>query len=140
MYVRRMFIAICLLGIAANALADRATISAGRYSLISTKATPSQSDLFAVIIKTDFPLTVTTVGAAIQNLLLNSGYRLAKASHTDPYMHVLMDAQLPEVQRDLGPISLRNALTVLAGKPWRLVVDPVHRLVSFDLKKSYRRK
>jgi len=40
---------------------------------------------------------------------------------------------LPKVHHSLGPITLTQALSTLAGSPWRLVVDPIHRLISFQL-------
>jgi type IV pili sensor histidine kinase/response regulator len=42
------------------------------------------------------------------------------------------------VHRQIGPTTLQDALTVLAGEGWQLEVDPVHRLVSFRLLESLR--
>ena len=39
---------------------------------------------------------------------------------------------LPEVHRQLGPMSLQQALETLAGPAFQLVEDPVHRLVAFE--------
>jgi len=110
----------------------------GRYSFANTEPTRAQRDLLAVIIELRFPTSLRTVGDALNTLLLNSGYRLADLDSSDPLLPVLLNSTLPAVQRKLGPISLRSALTVLAGPTWRLVVDPVHRLVSFDLKDTYK--
>ena len=44
----------------------------------------------------------------------------------------LLDLPLPEAHRTLGPLPLRTALAILAGPAFRLVEDPVHRLISFE--------
>ena len=110
----------------------------GRYSSVSTEPTSAQQDLLSVIIQLDFPRSIQTVGSAITILLLNSGYRLADLKVADPSLAILLDSPLPSVHRSLGPISLRKALTTLSGKTWDLIVDPVHRLVSFDLIEKYK--
>jgi len=42
------------------------------------------------------------------------------------------------VHRVLGPVTLRNALNTLAGPVWNLVIDPVNRIVSFELLDEYK--
>ena len=39
---------------------------------------------------------------------------------------------LPDAHRRLGPMPLRLALQTLAGPAWRLLEDPVYRLVAFE--------
>ena len=84
-----------------------------------------------------FPASVSTVGDALNYLLQFSGYRLQKnklACDVKPLMH----APLPEVDRDFGPMRLRDGLTTLAGAPYELEVNPVLRVVSFKLKRAYQ--
>jgi type IV pili sensor histidine kinase/response regulator len=85
-----------------------------------------------------FPRSVQTVGGALQHLLPPSGYQLADTRNVDPHVAILMSRPLPEVHRQIGPTTLQDALTVLAGEGWQLEVDPVHRLVSFRLLESLR--
>jgi type IV pili sensor histidine kinase/response regulator len=90
------------------------------------------------VIEITFPVEIITVHHALLHVLRRSGYNLATGSVADPRLPDLLNASLPEIHRQLGPITLRNALQTLAGEPWVLVEDPVLRLVSFELKPAYR--
>ncbi len=113
------------------------SIQVGRYSSISTEPTLAQKDLLSSIVEVTFPTGITTVNDALNSLLLNSGYAMAKLSASDPKLPILLKQSLPLVHRTLGPITLRRALEALAGTPWELVVDPVNRLVSFELTRAF---
>lgn len=75
--------------------------------------------------------SVTTVGEAVNYLLLRTGYRLADSPEAVSPPIPILSMPLPEVHRQLGPYSVRTALSVLVGAPFALSVDPAHRLVSF---------
>jgi type IV pili sensor histidine kinase/response regulator len=45
---------------------------------------------------------------------------------------------LPAVLREHGPVTVQAGLETLAGPTYCLVVDHVHRLVSFELIPRYR--
>jgi type IV pili sensor histidine kinase/response regulator len=105
---------------------------------MAPNATPEQLDPLAVVVKVSFNSHITTVGEALDHLLLRSGYRMAALKASDPNMQILISRDLPEVHRKLGPITLTNALKTLSGPAWELVVDPVNRLISFDLIPEYR--
>ena len=110
----------------------------GRYSSVSTQPTNTQMDLLAVIIEIKFPHSIDTVGSALEIMLINSGYRLATLSAVDPNLSILLNSPLPNIHRSLGPMSLGAALKTLSGRSWDLIIDPVHRLISFDLIKDYQ--
>lgn len=109
----------------------------GRYSVLKPLATPEQADILQTVIQVQFPQQVTTVGEALDYLLLRSGYRLAETRAMDPGMRILLSRPLPEVHRTLGPITIEEALKTLAGHVYRLVVDPLNRLIAFDVKDKY---
>ncbi|MCG5526309.1 hypothetical protein LRB11_15445 [Ectothiorhodospira haloalkaliphila] len=67
---------------------------------------------------------------AVRHLLPPSGFALVDAAHADPYRPVLLNQSLPDVHRHLGPMALDQAL---AGEAWQVTLNPVHRLVSFEL-------
>ncbi len=121
-----------------GSLQSNDSLMVDRYVSVSTKPSDIQTDLLSVLVTFRFGTDVQTVGAAMQQLLINSGYRLADLRTADPDLPILLDAQLPQVHRSIGPISLRDALTTLAGSSWVMVTDPVHRLISFDLKSIYQ--
>ena len=120
-----------------STLVQAETVQVGRYISVEATATEDQMDPLNVVIELSFPSQVKTVGDAIDNLLVESGYRLADNSVQRAATDILLNLPLPRVHRSMGPISLKEALIVLAGKPHRLVVDPVRRWVTYDLKKEY---
>ncbi len=113
-------------------------VRVGRYSAIVPGPSPEQADPFALPIDTKFSYSVQTVGHALKQALARSGYRLASLDASCPSLPVLLGWSLPAVHRRLGPMRLDEALKTLAGPAHYLVVDPVHRLVSFELREPYR--
>lgn len=103
----------------------------GRYTAIAMIPTDAERDPLAQIVTLRFPVRVRTVGDAIGHTLTGSGYRLSSLERPD--VQQLLSLPLPDVHRELGPMSMSTALTTLAGSPWRLVSDPQHRLVTFEL-------
>lgn len=115
---------------------NNSSIQLSRYSIQLTDATKAQKDpLQAVIKQVRFPSKVKTVGVAINTVLKNSGYRI-KAQHLEPKVKDLFRFPLPAIQRNMGPLTVEQALTTLAGEPWILVVDREHRLISFQLSET----
>lgn len=108
-----------------------------RYSTIAPVPTAAQVDPLDVVVTVVFPEQLTTVDEALHYVLRRSGYRLASAEAADPATSVLANQPLPEVHRRLGPITVARALSTLAGPAWTMVIDPVHRLVSFELAQEY---
>jgi type IV pili sensor histidine kinase/response regulator len=106
-------------------------IQASRYSMYAATPTSEQKDLLTSLIKIQFPDKVRAVGEAVQHLLQGSGYRLARAEVIRQDTHDLFSLPLPDAHRSLGPMPLQTALETLAGPAFRLVEDPVHRLLTF---------
>ena len=114
-------------------------IRLGRYTFIEPGAEAEQQDILSAVISETFPQHVTTVGQALEVLLKDSGYALAPDDVACPSLAAVKAWPLPEVHRTLGPIRLAEALTLLVGQETHsLVVDPLHRLVSFEAKPRYR--
>jgi conjugative transfer region protein (TIGR03748 family) len=113
-------------------------VRVSRYATIDPVATAEQTHPLSVVVTVEFNDRIHTVGEAIDFLLLRSGYRIADYSHSDPALPILLQLPLPLVHRKLGPIPLDQALRTLAGEAWDLVVDPVNRLISFELLERYR--
>jgi type IV pili sensor histidine kinase/response regulator len=146
---RRALLAISGLFAASLAIAGNAgTISAGissdgtseiqvgRYQSAIMRPDENQVDLLSVVITRDLPEHVNTVGQAVASLLAGSGYRLLSPKLAEAYRSHLFALPLPQVQRQLGPLSLRQALELLGGPAFRLVIEPTYRLVSFELIKT----
>jgi len=107
------------------------------YTRLSTRIPPAQRELLSAVVEHRFDNSVVTVKQALQQVLKGSGFMLAPAAATDPNLPALFRSPLPRIQRQIGPARLDDILEAIAGPAWDLVVDPVHRLVSFELKPKY---
>jgi type IV pili sensor histidine kinase/response regulator len=127
-------IRICVAGVCAVASVNLQAndLQVGRYSLITATPTQAQAALLAATIIVQFPERIQTVGEAVPHLLQRSGYRLARAESIGPDTAALFALPLPAVHRNLGPMTLRDALEILAGPAFHLVQDPVHRLITYE--------
>lgn len=108
-------------------------VQVGRYSALRALPTVAQADLLSTTITARFPERIQTVGEAVRYLLQRSGYRLADHHVANSVTADLPGLPLPTVHRNLGPITLQQALETLIGPVFRLVLDPVHRLIAFEL-------
>jgi type IV pili sensor histidine kinase/response regulator len=114
------------------------TSQMGRYLTVSHQALPQQVDLLSQTFQVRFPRCVCCVGDAIRYLLSCSGYRLVEPSMLSKSVQALLCQPLSQAHRKLGPMSLQDGLFTLTGQPFDLVVDPVHRLVGFQLNPGYQ--
>lgn len=103
----------------------------GRYTLVEVGTTSSQQELLNQIIDITIPVSsykqTTTVSDAMHYVLLNSGYQLCDAEPVSAFSYF----KLPLAHRHLGPITLKEALTTLAGNSWQMQVDQQNRLICF---------
>lgn len=114
-------------------------IRIARYAVAHLGAEAAQTDLLSVVVRVSFSPSISTVGEALEHLLLRSGYGLASLGASDPNLPILLTRPLPQVHRTLGPIRLNEALKTLAGSAWVLTIDPVNRLISFELAPEFSR-
>ena len=106
----------------------------GRYTLVSTEPTTEQRNLLAQIVDVSIPSNLNpSVQEAMHYVLQRSGYSLCPAAEP---VKILFTRPLPAAHYRLGPISLRNALQVLAGPAWQLTTDEVSRSVCFERQKN----
>jgi type IV pili sensor histidine kinase/response regulator len=115
-------------------------VQVGRYASLLAAPTEAQTYLLSKMVTVKLPSRVKTVGGAVQHLLRGSGYQLAAASAADPARFDLLSFPLPAAHRSLGPMSLHEALETLGGPAFRLVEDPLHRLISFERCDSRRHR
>lgn len=102
----------------------------GRYTLIERVPDDGQRDLMQQVVDLTIPDAAhATVGDALHYVLRRSGYRLCEA-HTGA-IAVLAALPLPAAHEHLGPITLREALQLLAGPRWSLHVNDEAREVCF---------
>ncbi len=117
----------CYLIFPALGAAAENPISVARYAYIMPGSSHAQRNpLQVTLTQVRFPQEIATVGEALNHLLTRSGYRLDER-RSRWASAILIPQPLPEIHRDLGPIPLSEALTVLAGDAWRLKINPLYR-------------
>lgn len=92
------------------------------------------SGLDAMVFKT---IDAYSVQEGLEQLLQGSGWALAGADNADPQIWRLYRQPWPDNKRSINPMPLSQALSWVAGDGWSLVVDPVNRLVSFEINVRY---
>ena len=111
-------------------------LQVGRYQSVMLEPADEQIDLLSHIVQIELPKQMNTIGQAISHILDGSGYRLLSPKLAESYRSHLFAMPLPEVQRQLGPLSLRQVLRLLGGPAFCLVIEPTYRLMSFELIKT----
>lgn len=113
--------------------AQTGEIRMGRYSLVNTSSLAHEKSPLQVVIDTSIPRKISTIGGSLEFLLLRSGYQLVEEDQVGKKLSAFYQLPLPEVHRKLGPVKLIDALNIITGEAFVPVIDPVHRLVSFEL-------
>ncbi len=109
----------------------------GRYSVVAPVPRASQRDPLQALVRIRFAQSIHTVGDALNHLLARSGWRLVDPANAEPSLATLLDLPLPQTQRRLGPVPLIEAVRVLCGSAYEVVIDPVHRLLSCEIKAQF---
>ena len=109
-----------------------AEVQIGRYATVRALPTDAQRDVMTMPVSIQFDESVNTVGDAVAVILEEVGYTLSDPATADSQRHRLLSHVLPKSHRQLGPLSVRAALSTLAGPAWQLVEDPSDRLVTFE--------
>lgn len=120
-------------------LADNDITQVSRYLTVTNKPRFSQTHLLSQSIQIRFTRNIQTVGDAINYLLRFSGYALVAESQRTPALKVMLIKPLPVIDRELGPMTLSNALITLSGPAFYLSQDPVNRVVDLKLKPEYQK-
>ena len=113
----------------ASSKAPSTSVRQGRFVLVEARPEAGQRDLLQQIVETDAPNSLhATVGDGLHHLLSRSGYRLCESDAAA----TLYALPLPAAHLHLGPMTLRDALSTIAGPAWKLSVDEVARVVCFS--------
>lgn len=119
-----------------NSARDIEVLQTGRYSHVKNIPPVDQINPLKVVVKTRVPQSIDTVRQTVEYLLARSGYVLADDSVLSSEALSLLSLPLPQIHRELGPMTLDKALHTLSGEAFELVVDPVHRKVAYVLASS----
>lgn len=104
----------------------------GRYTAERAGPTVTQRDLLAVSVSPQFPESVRTVGQAVDATLITTGYRLSSPLTAAPARAAVLALPLPVAHREFRNTPVRRVLETLVGPAFKLIEDPVQRLVSFE--------
>lgn len=114
------------------------SILISRYVSAQIGPTQAQLDILQSVVSIDIPDEINTVGSALSHLLKPYGYRIGREGQNSSQMQILLSLPLPEPHRSFGPIKLLDALAVFGGEVFSLMVNPVSRTISYQLKSAYQ--
>lgn len=132
-----MFTSLSLFSLTTQAAANVTQVN--RYATVANKPLTAQINPLLAIQQIHFPQDVKTVGQAIEWWLQYSGFTLASKEKQPDSLQVLMYQPLPQIHRNLGPLTIKEGLEVLAGQQVFMVVEnPLLRQVNFKLKPAFQ--
>lgn len=115
----------------------RTYLSGLRY--IQSGPSKEQINPLSVTVNIKFSKHIATVGDAIRYIIARSGYHISHQNRLEKGTRLLFSLPLPQIQRRLEPMSLRQALAVLIGNAYRIEVNPISRAISFKIKPDYKK-
>ena len=113
-----------------------------RYLTVQVGPESTQTDLLKSIVDIRVPERITTVGGSLDYLLRPYGFQLDDSHKVDKQpeadeQYLLLVLTLPEPHRNLGSMTLMDALATLGGKSFRPLINPVKRSVRYQLRKGF---
>jgi len=129
-------LSLVLLSPSLEAMETDSVVKDSRYVSVQIGATQAQSHVLQSVIRVSIPDDITTVGSALQYLLEPYGYQLDDQIETAEVsdLYVLLTRPLPAPHRTLEAMTLQDALSVLGGESFDVVINPVLRMISYRLK------
>ncbi|HAU1107381.1 TPA: hypothetical protein ACT9A3_000051 [Legionella pneumophila] len=130
---------IGVLSIAAFSSMAANVTQVNRYATVANKALAAQINPLLAIQQVHFPQEVQTIGQAVEWWLKFSGFSLVSKEKQPESLQIVMHQVLPQIDRNLGPLTVKEGLEVLVGQQsFALIEDPLLRQVNFKLKAGVR--
>lgn len=104
------------------------------YTIIEGVGMPT-NDLTQIINKR---VQARTIKEGLEIILSGTGWRLANDNALNPQIHSLYSAPWASQWDFVGADTLKNILDTIGGEGWQVVVDPVNRLIGYDVKPQFR--
>ncbi|HHL3469388.1 TPA: hypothetical protein ACQ51W_000151 [Legionella pneumophila] len=106
----------------------------GRYATVNNQPLAAQINPLKTVQQIHFPSSVQTIGEAVEYWLRYSGYHLAPQDKQNESLKQIFQQPLPQITRNLGPLTIADGLTVLVGKTlFSLKQDDLLREINFSL-------
>ena len=132
------FSLIGLLGVVALSTQAANVTQINRYATVDNKPLSAQINPLLAVQQVHFSQDIKTVGQAMTYWLGYSGFSLAPTDKQPPSLQAVMRQPLPQIDRNLGPLTVKDGLEVLVGQQvFTLVHDPLLREVNFKLKPAF---
>ncbi|HAT1956940.1 TPA: hypothetical protein I8Z62_001885 [Legionella pneumophila] len=110
-----------------------------RYATVANKPLAAQVNPLLAVQQIHFPQEVKTIGGAVEWWLRYSGFTLITKDKQPESLQAVMRQPLPQIDRNLGPLTVKDGLEVLVGQQvFTLVEDPLLRQVNFQLKPTVK--
>ena len=136
--ILKMILTFCISLTTGAAFSEENEKQFGRYLTVNQE----QKSLVSILdmpIQREFPKSVETVGQAVEYTLKGTGYHLLTAEHSSPDLKALYAYELPLSERKILPTTLKAGLLKLVGQAYQIVLDPVHRQVTFKVRQNYNK-
>lgn len=133
-------LSLVLLSPSLEAMETDNVVKDSRYVSVQIGATQAQINVLQSVIRITIPDDIITVGTALQYLLDPYGYQLDDEIETTEVsdLYVLLTRPLPAPHRTLDAVTLQDALSVLGGESFGVVINPVLRTISYELKPNQK--
>ncbi len=105
------------------------------YTILNDQNTPS-ADLTQTILRAQ--INASTIQDGLHRILNGTGWRLSDPRTSDPELWRLMQTPWPQRWLTIGPDQLGHVLNTIGGEGWQLTIDPVNRMVSYEVKSPFR--
>jgi conjugative transfer region protein (TIGR03748 family) len=128
-FSQRAVIVLVLISLTSPLLAAE-NVQTGRYSELTTTATPAQLWPLANIVSVSYH-PGTQISNAVKEVLTAAGYQLHPNVWSDPTLSRLLNLTIPEVHQRFEQMAVQEILHALVGSSLDVLVDPVKRYVSF---------
>ncbi|MCE3045390.1 hypothetical protein [Legionella sp. 16cNR16C] len=110
-----------------------------RYATVVNKPLAAQVNPLLAVQQIHFPQEVKTIGQAIEWWLRYSGFTLVAKERQSESLQAVMSQSLPQIDRNLGPLTVKDGLEVLVGQQaFTLIEDFLLRQVNFQLKPTVK--
>lgn len=105
-----------------------------RYATVNNQPLAAQINPLKTVQQIHFPASIQTIGEAVNYWLRYSGYHLVPKEKQSESLQQIFQQPLPQVSRNLGPLSIDHGLTVLVGQQlFNLKQDDLLREINFSL-------
>lgn len=131
-----MFRKILLSGLALCSLQIQAAniTQVSRYATVKNQPLAAQINPLKTVQQIHFPASIQNIGDAANYWLRYSGYHLAPKEKQSESLQQVFQQPLPQVSRNLGPLTIADGLIVLVGQQlFILKQDDLLREINFSL-------